>query len=45
LKVEMQDEMVEMREEFAEVLKVAKINSDCLRVEFFTFENYTTAHY
>jgi hypothetical protein len=37
--------MEEMHLEFAEVVKVAEANADCLRVDFFTFENYMRAHY
>ena len=34
-----------MQEEFQNVLKVARANSDCLDVDFFTFQHYKQAHY
>ena len=37
--------MEEMREEFDNVLKVARANSECLDLAFYTFENYRWAHY
>ena len=45
MKQEAIDELEEMREEFENVLKVARANSDCLDLAFFTFENYRWAHY
>ena len=45
MKQEAIDELEEMREEFENVLKVARANSDCLDLASFTFENYRWAHY
>ena len=45
MKQEAMDEVEEMEEEFEELLEVARDNPDCLNAEYFTFENYKTAHY